>query len=112
MFCFLGDVVGSEQAIKKLLEIYPKSTAVNAEIQNCKCLRDLEEKATKALEENEYRTVVFFMDSALKIAKSCYRYKLKKAECLVALGRIDVNLNKKYTIENFLKILYLFLGSK
>jgi DnaJ family protein C protein 7 len=85
----LGDIVGAEQTIKKWLAIEPKSTSLKTEAQNCKILREIEEKANANYEKNEYRTTVYHMDSALKIATNCQRYKLRKAECLALLGRTD-----------------------
>ncbi|CAD7078799.1 unnamed protein product [Hermetia illucens] len=85
----LGDIIGTEQAVQKVLELVPNSTAVKAEQQNCAQLRQLEEKIQSFYEKKVYRTAVFFLDNALKIAHACTRYKIMKAECLSFLGRID-----------------------
>lgn len=85
----LGDLVQTEQAIKRFLEIDASNTALKSEIQNLKQLRTYEEKASQCYEKQDYRTCLFHIDSALKIAQACQRYKLLKAECLVLLGRIE-----------------------
>lgn len=85
----LGDIIGTEQAIKKILEIDPFSNSVKIEQQNCAQLRQFEEKIQNFYEKKVYRTVVFFLDSALKISPACNKYKLLKAECLAFLGRVD-----------------------
>lgn len=87
----LGDIVGCEQAVKKLLEIDPKNTAVNVELENCKQLRALEEKALSSYKQKDYRTALYQADSCLKYASASLKYKLLKAECLVLLGRIEVS---------------------
>jgi DnaJ family protein C protein 7 len=85
----LGDLVQTEQVIKRFLEIDAKNTALKGEIQNLKQLRMYEEKAMQCHEKQDYRTCLFHVDSALKIAQACQRYKLLKAECLALLGRME-----------------------
>lgn len=85
----LGDLVQAEQTIKKFLEINPHNTALKTEIQNLKQLRTLEERANQCCEKQDYRTCLFHIDSALKIAQACQRLKLLKAECLALLGRME-----------------------
>lgn len=85
----LGDLVQTEQIIKKFLELDPSNTALKAEIQSLKQLRTLEEKANLCYERQDYRTTLYNVDSALKIGQACQRYKLLKAECLAFLGRIE-----------------------
>ncbi|KAG5676507.1 hypothetical protein PVAND_006338 [Polypedilum vanderplanki] len=85
----LGDLVQTEQTIKKFLEIDAHNTALKTEIQNLQQLRALEEKISQCYEKQDYRTCLFHIDSALKIAQACQRYKLLKAECLAMLGRMD-----------------------
>ncbi|XP_037048849.1 dnaJ homolog subfamily C member 7 isoform X1 [Bradysia coprophila] len=88
----LGDIVGCEQAIKKLLENDPKNLAVNVELENCKQLRALEGKAFSSYNQKDYRTALYHTDGCLKYAPASLKYKLLKAECLVLLGRIgDAN---------------------
>ncbi|KAL5278878.1 DNAJC7.2 family protein [Megaselia abdita] len=85
----LGDFVGAEQAIKKFAEIDPQSKALRGEVTSCQQLRTLETKINDCYGNKEYRTVVFHLDTALKIANAANKYKLLKAECLAYLGRID-----------------------
>jgi DnaJ homolog subfamily C member 7 len=85
----LGDLVQTEQVIKKFLELDPSNTALKGEIQNLKQLRMLEEKANQCYTKQDYRTCLFNIDSALKIGQACQRYKLLKAECLALLGRME-----------------------
>lgn len=84
-----GDLVGVEQAVKALLNLEPRSNVLNAEIQSVLQLRDLEAKSVISYDKKDFRTTVFQMDSALKIAPACQRYKLLKAECLALLGRVE-----------------------
>lgn len=85
----LGDLVQLEQTIKRFLEIDAKNTALKGEIQNLKQLRTYEEKANQCYEKKDYRTCLFHIDSALKTAQACQRFKLLKAECLAMLGRME-----------------------
>jgi DnaJ homolog subfamily C member 7 len=85
----LGDLVQTEQIIKKLAEMDPGNTTLKGEIQNLKQLRTFEEKALLCYDKQDYRTCLFHIGSALKIAQACQRYKLLKAECLALLGRMD-----------------------
>lgn len=85
----LGDLVQTEQIIKKFLEQDASNTALKSEIQNLKQLRMLEEKVNQCYEKQDYRTCLFNIDSALKIAQACQRLKLIKAEVLTYLGRIE-----------------------
>lgn len=85
----LGDIVGAEQTVKKWLSMEPKSTSLNTEVHNCSVLRDLEQKANATYDKKDFRTTIYHMDNALKIAINCTRFKLRKAECLALLGRVD-----------------------
>jgi len=85
----LGDMVGVEQAINKLMEVDAKNTSLRAESEQIKLLRSLDEKALQCFEKADYRTAVYHVDSALKIAPACLRYKLLKAESLALLGRTE-----------------------
>lgn len=85
----LGDLVQTEQIIKKFLEIDARNTALKGEISNLKQLRTYEEKAIQCYEKQDYRTCLFHIDSAMKTAQACQRYKLLKAECLALLGRME-----------------------
>ncbi|KAM7351329.1 tetratricopeptide repeat protein 2 isoform 2-T2 [Cochliomyia hominivorax] len=85
----MGDIIGAEQAIKRIEELDAQSNSVNAEKQAVQRLRQLEQKLQPNYEAKEYRNVVFYLDSAIKIAPACYRYRLLKAECLAFLGRCD-----------------------
>lgn len=85
----LGDVVQTEQTIKKFLELDASNTALKAEIQSLKQLRMYEERANQCYEKQDYRTCLFHIDSALKVAHACLRLKLVKAEVLAFLGRME-----------------------
>lgn len=85
----MGDLIGTEQAIKKFLKLDAKNQALKDEIQNLRHLRNIEEKANNCYEKQDYRTCVYHMDSGLKIAPACRKYQLLKAECLALLGRFN-----------------------
>lgn len=85
----MGDMVGTDQAIKRFLEIDPKNTGLKTEIQSLITLRSLHEKTAQCYEKQDYRTCLFQIESALKIAQACQRFKLLKAECLTYLGRFE-----------------------
>lgn len=86
----LGDLTGFEQAMKRLRELDPRANVqLKVELQQLAQLRDLEQKAMACYEKEDFRTTVFHMDSAVKVAPNCQRYKLLKAECLAQLGRVD-----------------------
>lgn len=94
----LGDLIGAEQALRRVQEIDPKNAAIKQESTNLKNLRDLQEKANQSYDNRDYRTCLFLMDSALKASSSCQRYKLLKAECLALLGRFEEANNIAITI--------------
>lgn len=87
----LGDIIGTEQAIKCLLQLDANSKALASEQKSCKFLREIEEVAKMAYDKKDYRTVIYHMDNVLKVATACSKYKLLKAECLAFLGRVDVS---------------------
>lgn len=88
-YVLLGDIIHAEQTINQLLAIDPKNISLKTESHNCSVLKDYEEKAKQSYDKNDYRTVVYHMDNAIKIARNCQRFKLLRAECLALLGRID-----------------------
>lgn len=89
-----GDIVSAERAVAKYCScIDAKSAALLSEVDNCKRLQALQEKADQCIENVDLRTAVFQIDNALKIAPASARLKLQKAECLAQLGRIEVKLN-------------------
>ncbi|XP_063700555.1 dnaJ homolog subfamily C member 7-like [Culicoides brevitarsis] len=86
----LGDLVGAEQAIKKLLEIATNGeNLVKTEVDQLKQLRGLEEKARECYDKQDYRTCLYQMEQALKLSPVCRKYQLMKGECLALLGRLD-----------------------
>lgn len=85
----LGDLVGAEQALRKIQEVEPKNAALRQETHNLRVLRDLQEKAAQCYEKDDYRTCMFHCDGLLKIGSACQRYKILKGECLALLGRFD-----------------------
>lgn len=86
----LGDLVGAEQAIKKLLEISTNGeTLVKSEIVTLQQLRSLEEKSRQCYEKQDYRTCLYQMDTALKLAPASRKYQVMKGECLALLGRLE-----------------------
>lgn len=95
----LGDLVGAEQAIKKLFEISSSGeTLVKSEIDTLKQLRTLEEKSRACYDRQDYRTCLYQMDNALKFAPASRKYQLMKAECLALLGRLDEANNIAITV--------------
>lgn len=85
----LGDLVQCEQVIKRFLELDATNTALKGEIQSLTQLRQLENKVLELHQKQDYRTCLYHIESALKIAQACQRYKLLKAECLALLGRME-----------------------
>lgn len=69
----LGDIIGTEQAIKTVLELEPQSSALTSEQQSVQKLRQLETTVQNNYDTQAYRNVVFYLDSALKIAPACLR---------------------------------------
>lgn len=109
----LGDIIGTEQAIKTVMELNSQSTAVSGEQTAVQKLRQLEATIQSNYDTKAYRNVVYYLDSALKLAPAClkyvclldlkiygynwsikhFRYRLLKAECLAFLGRCDEALD-------------------
>ncbi|XP_055600895.1 dnaJ homolog subfamily C member 7 isoform X2 [Uranotaenia lowii] len=85
----MGDLIGTDQAIKKFLELDPSSQMLKQEIISLNQLRELNEKTITCYDKQDYRTCVFHCDNAIKIAPACVNYKLLKAECLAYLGRYE-----------------------
>lgn len=84
----MGDLIGTEQAIKKFLELDATNQALKGEIQSLRQVRGLQESAQQCFDKEDYRTCVYHMDGALKISSACRKYQLLKAECLALLGRL------------------------
>ncbi|XP_062120752.1 dnaJ homolog subfamily C member 7 isoform X2 [Drosophila sulfurigaster albostrigata] len=89
----LGDIIGTEQAVKTVAELDSQSKALSSEQQAVQKLRQLETTIQSNYDSQAYRNVVFYLDSALKLAPACLRYRLLKAECLAYLGRCDEALD-------------------
>lgn len=85
----MGDLIATEQAIKKFLELDPPNQALRPELISLKQLRDLNEKAVNCYDKQDYRTCLYHCDNAIKIAPASIQYKLLKAECLAHLERFD-----------------------
>lgn len=85
----LGDVMAAGQAIKKIKELDPNSTAITNEMKSYEKLMQYEGEAAKAYEKKDFRKVVYCMDRCLDSAPTCAHYKIQKAECLVFLGRLQ-----------------------
>jgi len=99
--CYLnmGDLSSAEQVIKKYLELFPENcNLLTTELENVKQLRGLEEKADLHSAKMDYRTCLYHIDAALKIAPVSIRYKLMRAECLAYLGRLSEASNIAITI--------------
>ncbi|XP_033248590.1 dnaJ homolog subfamily C member 7-like isoform X1 [Drosophila miranda] len=89
----LGDIIGTEQAVKTVAELNAQSTAVSVEQLAAQKLRLLETTIQTNYDTKAYRNVVYYLDSALKLAPASIRYRLLKAECLAYLGRCDEALD-------------------
>lgn len=68
-----GDIIGIEQAIKKIEELDPQSNAVEGEKQTLQQLRQLEQTIQNNYDSKYYRNVVYYLDAAIKLAPACYR---------------------------------------
>lgn len=104
----LGDIIGTEQAIKCLLQLDANSKALAPEQKSCKFLREIEEVAKMAYDRKDYRTVIYHMDNVLKVSTACSKYKLLKAECLAFLGRVDVSCYLTNLLKQKLTICLIF----
>lgn len=69
----LGDIIGTEQAVKMVNELNSLSTAVAAEQTAAQKLRQLEATIQANYDTKSYRNVVFYLDSALKLAPACLK---------------------------------------
>ncbi|XP_041449767.1 dnaJ homolog subfamily C member 7-like [Drosophila obscura] len=85
----LGDIIGTEQAVKTLKELNAQNTDVEVEQQSAQKLRQLETTIQTNYDTKAYRNVVYHVDSALELAPASTRYSLLKGECLAYLGRHD-----------------------
>ncbi|KAL9707389.1 hypothetical protein quinque_010907 [Culex quinquefasciatus] len=85
----LGDLIATEQAIKKFIELDPANQALRPELLGLKQLRELNEKAASCYDKKDYRTCLYHCDNAIKIAPASIHYKLLKAECLAMLERFE-----------------------
>uniref|UniRef100_A0A182NBK6 J domain-containing protein n=1 Tax=Anopheles dirus TaxID=7168 RepID=A0A182NBK6_9DIPT len=85
----LGDVIGTEQAIRNCLNLNASNTALRDEIAGLKQLRDSNERAANSYDKKDYRTCLYHCDNAIKIAPGSIQNKLLKAECLAMLERFE-----------------------
>ncbi|XP_033248593.1 dnaJ homolog subfamily C member 7-like [Drosophila miranda] len=81
----LGDIIGTDQAVKT--EVNAQSTLVRIQplVQH---FQQLDAAIQTNYDQKAYRTVVYYLDSALNQSPSC-KYRLLKAECLAYLGSCD-----------------------
>lgn len=68
-----GDIIGTEQAIKRIEELDPQNNSVSAEKQAVQQLRQLEQTIQSNYDTKAYRNVVYYLDSAIKLAPACHR---------------------------------------
>uniref|UniRef100_A0A6M2DFZ9 DnaJ homolog subfamily C member 7 n=1 Tax=Xenopsylla cheopis TaxID=163159 RepID=A0A6M2DFZ9_XENCH len=83
----LGDLAGLDQAITKVKELEPNSTAILQEEKTLFALRQHEEDYEKTFLKGDFRSSLYYMDRALDYTPTCHRYKIRRAECLALLGR-------------------------
>lgn len=86
-FIALGDLAAANSALLKVKELDPDNPAIAEDTRNLEAILKYKEDADKAYEKKDYRKVVYCMDRALDLGVTSPAFKLRKAECLVFLGR-------------------------
>ncbi|KAL5278876.1 DNAJC7 family protein [Megaselia abdita] len=76
-----GDYNTGFEVIDQFLDVYPKSSALLKEYQECKELKALDILIGVCYANREYNNVLVYLNKALKIATASKVYRTLKAEC-------------------------------
>ncbi|RDD37058.1 DnaJ-like protein subfamily C member 7 [Trichoplax sp. H2] len=74
------------QSFAKVRSLDPANKQVKHEIQNATSLKLYFENATKHMDKEDYRQVIYWIDKALQISPSCLQFKFLKVEALIKRG--------------------------
>jgi tetratricopeptide (TPR) repeat protein len=85
----LADCNSALRCLKKAKEIEPHNKTIDTEMKNVETVRLLKEEADSAYNRNDYRKCVYLLNQALEVAINCSAFIIKKAECLVLIGRLE-----------------------
>ncbi|ESO86302.1 hypothetical protein LOTGIDRAFT_195247, partial [Lottia gigantea] len=83
----LGNASAAIRSYEKVLQLDPKNTTAQNELQTAKIVFELTEKADKCYDKEDFRTAMFYWDKCLVHSPACHKFKIQKAESLALLGR-------------------------
>ncbi|KAK3593529.1 hypothetical protein CHS0354_037055 [Potamilus streckersoni] len=85
----LGDPVAAVRSYSKVLELEPNNENALQEMKVAEQVKQYHDMAEEDLKKGDYRRALFCMDRCLDAAKTCVKFKVKKAEFLCLLGRLQ-----------------------
>lgn len=83
----LGDVAGADSALKEAAALEPQNAAIVTERRNMDALARLSHELDLSWEKGDYRRALFCAERALTVATGSAHLRVRRAECLVLLGR-------------------------
>jgi tetratricopeptide (TPR) repeat protein len=89
-FLALGDVVKAEEFVKKFENNVVGIDSIKFnEVPKLKSLKTFNDNIEKLFKENHYDDCLKNIESAMKIATSCAKYREMKIECLIMAGKFN-----------------------
>ncbi|KAL3854349.1 hypothetical protein ACJMK2_013622 [Sinanodonta woodiana] len=85
----LGDPDAAVRSYNKVLELEPENENALQELRVAEQVKQYHEMAEEDVKKGDYRRALFYMDRCLDTAKTCVKFRVKKAEFLCQLGRLQ-----------------------
>ncbi|XP_037086026.1 dnaJ homolog subfamily C member 7-like [Pollicipes pollicipes] len=83
----LGDVAGSDSALKEAAALESHNPGIATERRNLDAVTRLSHELDLAWQKGDYRRALFCAERALTVATGSAQLRVRRAECLVLLGR-------------------------
>ncbi|KAF0293586.1 DnaJ subfamily C member 7 [Amphibalanus amphitrite] len=83
----LGDVAGADSALKQVAALDPQNASLATERRNMDAVARLTQELDLSWQKGDYRRALFCAERALTVATGSSHLRVRRAECLVLLGR-------------------------
>ncbi|GAB1600936.1 dnaJ homolog subfamily C member 7-like isoform X1 [Argonauta hians] len=85
----LGDTCASLRSYETVLQLDPTNAIAEKEVKLVQQMQELETLAETDFDNKDYRRALFYIDRCLGLSPNCLKFKIKKAEALAMLGRLQ-----------------------
>ncbi|XP_029649856.1 dnaJ homolog subfamily C member 7 isoform X1 [Octopus sinensis] len=85
----LGDTCAALRSYETVLQLDPTNATARKEVKLVQQMQELETMAEADFVKEDYRRAVFYIDRCLNLSPNCLKFKIKKAEALAMLGRLQ-----------------------